>query len=148
MYSSTLQNSSCQPGSGGSTRDPSSCKSCMETIIASESQYYTAGNYLESMSLLEMGFRNPFQISKLLIVQSASFPLLEAEGDCRLVTDDTAQVECNDPRLGSYLSPTLFQASNGDDLFDWWLQTSPPPSSSSVEEEEVAAARAQAVDEL
>jgi len=32
-------------------------------------------------------------------------------------------VECNDRRLGSYISPTLFKAREADDLFRWWKAT-------------------------
>jgi len=35
-------------------------------------------------------------------------------------------VECNDKRLGTYISPTLFRATSGSDLFRWWKATSDP----------------------
>jgi hypothetical protein len=56
-------------------------------------------------------------------------------GNCRVqeVVGGTATpshsfgvVDCDDPRLGSFLSPTLFTAQSGDDLLEWWRQTSPP----------------------
>jgi hypothetical protein len=63
-------------------------------------------------------------------------PLLEAEGSCRLdfigTTDAGKQnlglvqsVVCDDKRLGPYISPSLFTASSGDDLIDWWQKTTP-----------------------
>lgn len=58
--------------------------------------------------------------------------------ECRLVkkgytgTGPTGQslgivegVECDNPELGPYISPSLFQAHNADDLIRWWRQTSP-----------------------
>jgi len=34
-------------------------------------------------------------------------------------------VECDNPDLGPYISPSLFQAKVPDDLVDWWRMTSP-----------------------
>jgi len=34
-------------------------------------------------------------------------------------------VTCDDPRLGSYVSPALFTATSGADLMEWWRQTGP-----------------------
>lgn len=67
-------------------------------------------------------------------------PVLETQGECRTVTSETTNkeyVECDDPRLGPYLSPSLFVAHNGGDLFEWWRRTSPEvlgavPSASSA----------------
>ena len=64
-------------------------------------------------------------------------PVIEVEGSCRLekvATSQTANhqlgfveaVKCDDPRLGSYISPTLFKASRPEDLIEWWQMTSPP----------------------
>jgi len=35
-------------------------------------------------------------------------------------------VRCNDKRLGSFLSPTLFRARKAEDLFRWWKATADP----------------------
>lgn len=32
-------------------------------------------------------------------------------------------VECDDPRLGPYISPTLFQATGPEDMIQWWRST-------------------------
>ena len=64
-------------------------------------------------------------------------PVMEAEGECRLEEMGTASthngqlgivkgVVCDDARLGSCLSPTLFQATGPEDLKAWWDMTSPP----------------------
>ena len=66
-------------------------------------------------------------------------PLMQVEGECRLEkvgTTETAShqlgvveaVQCDDKRLGPYISPTLFTAANGEDLINWWRMTGPPPS--------------------
>lgn len=61
--------------------------------------------------------------------------LLEAEGSCYMKTTEmttsaaTGQlgmvqtVNCDDRRLGNYISPGLFTATSGDDLIGWWEQT-------------------------
>jgi hypothetical protein len=69
--------------------------------------------------------------------------------ECRLVkkaiapTGPTGQsvgllegVECDNPDLGPYISPSLFQAEGPDDLIRWWRMTSPDYHG---EEEEAAA---------
>ena len=35
------------------------------------------------------------------------------------------RVKCKDPRLGKYLSPSLHEAKNADDLIAWWIRTAP-----------------------
>lgn len=72
--------------------------------------------------------------------EGAPDPVLETKGECRLEAHGTAQVPssttagqlgivqavtCDDPRLGPYLSPALFTATSGDDLFDWWVKVGP-----------------------
>ena len=63
-------------------------------------------------------------------------PVVDVEGTCRLekvATSETPNkqlalveaVKCDDPRLGSHISPSLFQASSPEDLIDWWRLTSP-----------------------
>lgn len=58
------------------------------------------------------------------------------QGSCRLVSKGTAgttegqlgniqTVECDDKRLGKYISPTLFQAQGPEDLITWWRATDP-----------------------
>eukprot|EP00934_Nitzschia_sp_Nitz4_P003639 Nitzschia sp. Nitz4//scaffold44_size153857//28716//30425//NITZ4_002702-RA/size153857-snap-gene-0.202-mRNA-1//-1//CDS//3329552100//3629//frame0 len=42
-------------------------------------------------------------------------------------------VECSNPDLGPYISPSLFQAHNGEDLIRWWRMTSPPTTSATNE---------------
>jgi len=57
--------------------------------------------------------------------------VLEMEGECKLVksTSDPGigglytSVQCEDERLGSHLSPSLFKASNADDMIQWWTET-------------------------
>jgi hypothetical protein len=68
-------------------------------------------------------------------------PLLQGEVDsdqdetiCTLSSDDNndggdigvGTVDCNDSRLGSYVSPTLFKATSGVDLYRWWKATADP----------------------
>ena len=64
-------------------------------------------------------------------------PVLDAEGECRLkrvtTTETTGSkqlglvevVQCDDERLGPYVSPSLFTATGPEDLIDWWKRTSP-----------------------
>jgi hypothetical protein len=40
--------------------------------------------------------------------------------------DAVGKVQCDDARLGSYLSPALFTATSAQDLEDWWRLTAPP----------------------
>lgn len=55
-------------------------------------------------------------------------PLIDV-GDCKLVgkTDEYSQgaVECDNSAIGIHLSPTMFRAQSGDDLYRWWQMTSP-----------------------
>lgn len=57
--------------------------------------------------------------------------VMEAEGDCRLADslkslgEQLGAVECDDPRLGSNISPAFATAKNVDDLIDWWRYTTP-----------------------
>eukprot|EP00980_Cylindrotheca_fusiformis_P013410 scaffold3416_cov120-Cylindrotheca_fusiformis.AAC.8 len=75
-------------------------------------------------------------------------PVIEAIGKCHLdenllatkstLKEQLGQVKCDDPRLGSNISPTLATAKNANDLFDWWLYTSPPSDNKAEEKEEEA----------
>ena len=69
--------------------------------------------------------------------EGAPDPIMEVEGECRLKNMGTTEtrdgqfgfvqgVECDDKRLQSSISPTLFQAKGPDDLMRWWQMTSPP----------------------
>lgn len=70
------------------------------------------------------------------------------EGTCRLVRKGTTvatpegqlgtvqSVECDDKRLGKFLSPTLFQAKGPEDLIEWWKRTSPGSASANVPQEQ------------
>lgn len=55
-------------------------------------------------------------------------PLIDV-GECKLVgqLDQYSQgaVQCDNNAIGMHLSPTMFQATNGEDLFRWWQMTSP-----------------------
>lgn len=64
-------------------------------------------------------------------------PVMQVEGECRLAKMGTTAlpqgqlglveaVKCDDARLGPYVSPSLFTATGGDDLIDWWRKTAPP----------------------
>jgi hypothetical protein len=66
-------------------------------------------------------------------------------GECRLKQVGVAEtpthtlgmveaVVCDDPRLGSYISPTLFKAKNEFDLMDWWRRTSPEKDAAQCEQ--------------
>lgn len=61
-------------------------------------------------------------------------PILEVEGTCvvppEVVSKETeykgyGRVKCDDPRLGSNISPSLFVANSAQDLIDWWERTTP-----------------------
>jgi len=57
-------------------------------------------------------------------------PLLEATGECHLdspisTIPPLGQVQCDDQRLGSHLSPSLLQAKTPEDLINWWRRTGP-----------------------
>ena len=47
-------------------------------------------------------------------------------------------VECDDPRLGKYVSPTLFQATNAEDLIQWWRHTDPNQETTLNDNDETA----------
>ena len=76
-------------------------------------------------------------------------PVLETTGECRLETKGMAQeattgqlgivqaVTCDDPRLGPYVSPGLFTATSGDDLFDWWVKVGPKTASKTAVKDEL-----------
>ena len=62
----------------------------------------------------------------------------DIQGECRLETQWGAtaqtptgqlgvvqQVQCDDPRLGPYVSPTFFEVHGVKDLLEWWHRTSP-----------------------
>jgi hypothetical protein len=34
-------------------------------------------------------------------------------------------VKCENPAIGPHLSPKMFTATSGDDLFQWWLSVRP-----------------------
>jgi hypothetical protein len=55
-------------------------------------------------------------------------PLLDV-GECSLVGKSdqysAGAVKCDNEAIGMHLSPTMFQASSGDDLYHWWQMTSP-----------------------
>lgn len=58
--------------------------------------------------------------------ESQHQPLLEVEGECHSNDDKGyGKVKCEDPRLGKFVSPTLFRAENGEDLIKWWRYTTP-----------------------
>lgn len=61
-------------------------------------------------------------------------PLLEVEGTCvvppEVVSKETeykgyGRVKCDDPRLGTNVSPSLHVATSAQDLIDWWERTTP-----------------------
>ena len=68
-------------------------------------------------------------------------PLLDV-GKCELVgkADEYSKgaVKCENPAIGPHLSPKMFTAQSGDDLYNWWLSVGP-----SFEEEKQTA-----IDEL
>ena len=55
-------------------------------------------------------------------------PLIDV-GECKLVgTEDQyskGAVKCENDAIGPHLSPTMFAAHNGDDLFAWWKSVGP-----------------------
>jgi len=58
--------------------------------------------------------------------ESQHEPLLEVEGECHSDDDKGyGKVKCGDPRLGKFVSPTLFRAESGEDLIKWWRYTTP-----------------------
>lgn len=60
-------------------------------------------------------------------------PLLDV-GQCRLEgkLDEYSQgaVVCDNSAIGPHLSPTMFSANNGNDLFQWWKSVGPEPKES------------------
>lgn len=52
-------------------------------------------------------------------------PLIDV-GECRLVGPadqySSGAVRCDEPGIGPHLSPGLFTAHNGEDLFEWWIK--------------------------
>jgi len=46
-------------------------------------------------------------------------------------------VQCNNPSLGSFVSPDLFQATEPEDLIKWWRMTSPSSSTGSTTAAEI-----------
>ncbi|CAB9526690.1 Ankyrin Repeat [Seminavis robusta] len=69
-------------------------------------------------------------------------PVIDVEGECRLekvlvqtleASSKTSSkklgvaeaVKCDDSRLGSHVSPSLFKVSSAEDLIEWWQMTSP-----------------------
>jgi len=62
-------------------------------------------------------------------------PILETDGECRLEKVRMTEVgpnkqlgmveavKCDDPRMGETVSPTLFKATSGEDLIEWWRMT-------------------------
>ena len=55
-------------------------------------------------------------------------PLMDV-GKCELVgkSDEysVGAVKCENPAIGPHLSPKMFTATSGDDLFQWWLSVGP-----------------------
>ena len=55
-------------------------------------------------------------------------PLMDV-GECRLTgqIDEYSQgaVTCDNDAVGPHLSPRMFTATNGDDLFQWWKSVGP-----------------------
>ena len=48
-------------------------------------------------------------------------PLIDV-GECRL---EGSIAKCDDSNIGQYLSPSLFTATSGEDLFNWWKSVGP-----------------------
>lgn len=50
-------------------------------------------------------------------------------GKCELVGKNNeysvGAVKCENAAIGPHLSPTLFSAASGHDLFQWWLRVGP-----------------------
>ena len=55
-------------------------------------------------------------------------PLIDV-GECRLegsINDvGVGAAKCDDSNIGQYLSPSLFTATSGEDLFNWWKSVGP-----------------------
>jgi len=86
-------------------------------------------------------------------------PVLDVDGECRLQevgTTETAnhklgivqEVQCDDKRLGPYISPYLFTATSGDDLIEWWRMTAPPETEPKISPHTSAEGGKMANDEL
>lgn len=56
-------------------------------------------------------------------------PLMDV-GKCELVGKpneySSGAVKCENPAIGPHLSPKMFTAKSGDDLYQWWLNVGPP----------------------
>mmetsp|Transcript_14079 Transcript_14079/g.17898 ORF Transcript_14079/g.17898 Transcript_14079/m.17898 type:complete len:520 (-) Transcript_14079:114-1673(-) len=65
-------------------------------------------------------------------------PLIDV-GECRLVgkSDQYSQgaVKCDNDAIGPHLSPSMFTATSGNDLFKWWKGVADGPPSSSFNDE-------------
>ncbi len=63
-------------------------------------------------------------------------PLLDV-GNCRLTgqLDQYSQgaVTCDNDAIGPHLSPRMFTATNGDDLFQWWKSVGPEEEVNTVD---------------
>ena len=63
-------------------------------------------------------------------------PLLDV-GECKLTgkVDQYSQgaVTCDNPAIGVHLSPTMFEAKDGADLFQWWKSVGPEEEEISVD---------------
>jgi hypothetical protein len=50
-------------------------------------------------------------------------------GKCELVGKpneySAGAVKCENPAIGPHLSPRIFTATSGDDLYQWWLSVGP-----------------------
>mmetsp|Transcript_12345 Transcript_12345/g.18098 ORF Transcript_12345/g.18098 Transcript_12345/m.18098 type:complete len:499 (-) Transcript_12345:1715-3211(-) len=77
--------------------------------------------------------------------EGAPEPLLEVKGECKLVYKGLSTsgngglalvsgTECDDLRLGSFVSPDLYRARNAEDMIQWWKLTSPSTSTIGKEE--------------
>lgn len=74
-------------------------------------------------------------------------PVLEVEGECivppEVISVETehkgyGRVKCQDPRLGSNISPSLHVAKSGNDLITWWKRTTPDNWTEIVEQKIIA----------
>jgi hypothetical protein len=75
-------------------------------------------------------------------IEGTPEPLMDV-GECRLEgTIDqvgVGAVKCDNSAIGPYLSPTLFKATSGDDLIEWWKRVGPDIAEDSDGSETVAA---------
>jgi hypothetical protein len=66
-------------------------------------------------------------------------PLLDV-GECKLVGDpvySSGAVQCENPAIGPHLSPKMFTAEGGDDLYDLWLDVGPSFNDGATRSEEL-----------